>query len=189
MSKNGRPASRPTKADRFEGLAKQVESLTMAVRINQMMAQKMAQQLASLADGMANNTGMLNDFQYRAIAMQKLANVSSAQLQELTDELKLVDFESESAKKDTEGKFERVNLVESDADTVIISSATPEEQEDKGILRSRIKIADMGQPDLQEKIVGKTVGDRVEAVLGGVKHLIEIVGVRRAPVVEEKQEQ
>lgn len=188
MSKNGRIATRPTKADRFEQMAKQVESLTMAVRINQMMAQKMAQQLTSLADGMTVNTGMLNDFQYRTIAMQKLTNISSVQLQELTDELKLIDFESESARKDAQGKFELVSKVESDADTVIITSTTPEEQEDKGILRSRLMISDMGQPELQEKLIGKAVGDKVDAILGGVKHLIEIVGVRREPAVEEKQD-
>jgi hypothetical protein len=188
MSKGGRTASRPTKSDRFEQMAKQVENLTMAVRVGQMMSQRMAQQLNSIVENLTINTGMLNDFQYRALAMQQLAGVDKSQLQAITDQLKLADFDKESEAKDQAGGFLVVDKVEGDDDTVLITSFTPDEKEDKGILRSRIKISDMNQADLQAKLVGCVVGSKVEATLNGVNHVIEILGIRRAAPVPAEAE-
>lgn len=170
-----------TKADRFQNVEKQVEALTMATRIGQMMAQRTLQQMEGLAANTATNTGMLNDFQYRLLALQQMLGVDVVKLQAIADEMKLADFDRESVRKDFEGHFEVVESVETDADTIILTSSTPEEKEDRGILRSRMKIADMNQPDFAAQLVGKKVGDKVEAQLGGTKHVVTILGIRRQP--------
>ena len=181
MSANGRSSSRPTKADRFEQMVKQIESLTMAVRISQMMSQKMAQQLDAMNNGISVNTSMLNDFQYRVLATQQLLGVDPAQLQVITDGMKLTDFNAESLRKDQEDKCEVSTKIESDADTVIIKSETPDQVPDRGILRSRIRISEMNQPDLQAKLIGCEVGAKVETDLGGMRHIVEVLGIRRDP--------
>ena len=182
--------TKPTKLERFDALAKQVENLSMASRLTQMMVQNINRHIPNLETSLTSNTGMLNDFQYRLLAIQQLLGLDSVKLQEITDSLKLSDFEKESTRKDLEGNFAVGEEVTSDEDTVIITTTTPDEKEDHGILRSRIKISEMNQADLAAKLRGAKVGTKVESVLNGVKHIVEVLGIRSEPpkveAVEEK---
>jgi len=187
MSKGRRPG-RVTKVERFEQLVKQVEAVSMAIRLNQLMVQGLNRRMDELQRDVQSATSMLNDFQYRLLAVQQLSGLDATQLQGVADTMKLTDFERELTRKDAEDKALVVDTVESDEDVVIITSTTPEAKSDMGILRSRIKIADMNQPDLMAQLQGKKVGDKVETTLNNVKHLIEILGIRRLPKVEKSEE-
>lgn len=187
MSKGRRPG-RITKVERFEHLTKQVEALSMATRLNQMMVQGINRRLDELQRDVRSATSMLNDFQYRLLAIQQLSNLDAAQLQGVSDTLKLVDFERELARKDLEENVAIVDTVESDDDIVVITSTTPEAGSDQGILRSRIRISEMNQVDLMAKLQGKKVGDKVETTLNEVKHVVEVLGIRRAPKPEKVEE-
>ena len=172
------------KGEKFQQLVKQVESLSMATRLNQLLIQKMGQQMGEMAQGISNSQTMLNDFQYRLLALQKNLNVDVDGLQKVADELKLEDFTKASDAQDADGTWDVIEKVENDNDTVIITSTTPAEKEDKGILRSRIAVGEMQQPDLQAKLVGTKAGDVVVHNLNGCEHHIAVLGVRRKKVVE-----
>jgi hypothetical protein len=172
----------------MDQMNKQVDAASMALRLNQLMVQQLTKQVGEMRQSLATATNMLNDFQYRMLAMQRIANIDAPALQRVTDDLKLADFDQELARKDAEDKAEVVPAVESDDDIVIITSTTPDAGGDHGILRSRIRIAETNHPDLMKAFIGKKVGDKVETELNGMKHVIEILGVRRLPKVEQKEE-
>ena len=172
------------KGEKFQQLVKQVESLSMATRLNQLLIQKMGQQMGEMAQGISNSQTMLNDFQYRLLALQKNLNVNVDDLQAVADALKLEDFTKASDEQDADGTWDVIDTVETNNDTVIITSTTPGEKEDKGILRSRITVAEMQQPELQAKLIGAKTGDVVVHTLNGCEHHITILGVRRKKTVE-----
>jgi len=188
MSKSRKPA-RVTKVEKWEQLVKQVEALSMAIRLNQMMVQNMGRAFDGVRENTVQNTSVLNDFQYRLLALQQLSGTDSQKLQEIADQLKLADFDNEVIRKDAEEQAIVADIVESDNDVVIITSTTPDVSPSQGILRSRIKIADMNQPELMASLHGKKVGDTVEAKLNETRHVIEILGVRRLPVTEVSVEE
>jgi hypothetical protein len=185
MSRN-RPPARLTKEAKHNQMVQQLEQLTMATRMNQLVIQQMSNVINSLKSEIGYATSMLNDFQYRMLAVQQLANLDANKLQEIADGLKIIDFNTEAAKKDVAEKAEIVDKIESVDDVVIITSSTP--GQDAGILRSRIKVVEMNQPELADALIGKTIGDKVEAKLNNMTHIIEILGIRRLPKVEEQVE-
>lgn len=184
MSK-GRPPARLTKIEKHDQMVKQLEQLSMAMRLNQMMIQQLGKNNESLRNELSNATSMLNDFQYRLLAVQQLNNLDPKKLQDVADALKIDDFNKECVRKDLNDKAEIVNTIESSEDIVIVTSSTPGAEFDQGILRSRIKVSETNLPELIDLLVGKSVGDKVTATLNGVSHSIEILGVRRLPKVEE----
>jgi hypothetical protein len=184
MSK-GRPPARLTKIEKHDKMVKQLEQLSMAMRLNQMMIQQLGKNNESLRNELSNATSMLNDFQYRLLAVQQLNNLDPKKLQDVADALKIDDFNKECVRKDLNDKAEIVNTIESSEDIVILTSSTPGAEFDQGILRSRIKVSETNLPELIDLLVGKSVGDKVTATLNGVSHSIEILGVRRLPKVEE----
>ena len=184
MSKGRKPA-RLTKVEKFDSMTKQLETMAMALRLNQMMVQNLNKQMNSMHQDLTTATGLVNDFQYRLLALQQLSGIDTSIMQTMADSLKILDFDKESAKKDLDEEMVEIQQIESDEDTVIISSSTPDVTPDQGILRSRIKIADMNQPQLATSLKDKKLGDEVEANLNNTKHIIRILGIRRTTKVSE----
>ena len=189
MSKGRRE---PTKGEKFEQLQKtskelssNTQNLAMALRINQLLMQQMQRTIEVLQEDVRNQQAMLMDYQYRFRALLGLNQTVPEVLQEAADKMRVEDFNAECARQDEKETAEIVSKVETNNDVVILTSRTPGTVPDAGILRSRIKIAEMGQPELEKDILGKAVGDKVVAKLNGVDHEIEILGVRRLPKVEE----
>lgn len=184
MTNQMKPA-KLNKGEKFEMLIKQVKNLSMAVRLNQLLMQKLSQQIGEVANMATTNSNMLNDFQYRMLAVQKTLSIDVDALQKISDELKLNDFNQASELQDADGTWDVIDVVADENDVVIITSITPLEAEDKGILRSRISLAEMQQPELQAKIIGAKVGDTVIHTLNGAEHHITILAARRKKVVAE----
>jgi hypothetical protein len=167
--------------DRVEKLEKETANLNMAVRIVQMLLKQVMEQLESIKADTRANTSMLNDFQYRLLGLQSATNANVADVARIADELKLTDWNDASAKEDTTGGFATSDLVTAATDTVIITSSTPEVSPDAGIFRSRTVLAETGNKDLIDALLNKKVGDKVEVSLNGIKHIIELLGVRVKP--------
>ena len=170
------------KKDKYDELVKQVEVLASSVRLNQIMIQNMHKALQEIANNTRNNTSVIDDLQFRILALKDINNISTERVQNVADSLKVKAFEEASVLKDQEEKAAAVDQVESEEDIVIIRSKTPDKEKDTGILRSRIQIKDMNIPDLAKKLLGAKVGTEVETFLNSDRHVVTVLGIRRKPV-------
>lgn len=171
-----------TKGERFEELEKRVANVEMAGRVTQMLLQQIGQSVSPMARDVGELAGRQREIQYRLLAIQELLSLNLDTINARSEELQAKDFEETSAKEDADKGY-TVGDVITDESIVIFTSKTPDEAEDKGILRSKLLVKDIGFPALREDLIGKKVGDTIETDVNGVKHAITILGVRTTPVV------
>jgi hypothetical protein len=200
--KNGfRQKAQPSKKEQIRQADANVKNLQMAVRIMQMSLQQLASSYQNITNDMSKLMSVVNNLQYRSNALQQLTNLSEDAIVAKADELKLNDYNEASDKEDAEKGLTLLETVAADS-ICIITSTCNEENKDKGIFRSKFNLDQCGVPELQQKLLGCKVGDKVECKLNGTDHLIELLGIRQAPpkiepktdevqqvVVEAKQEQ
>lgn len=172
-----------SKGERFEALEKRVQNIEMASRVGQMLIQQIGNAVSPMARDVGELAGRQRELQYRLLAVQELLNLNIDQINTRSEELQVKDFEETSAKEDTEKGYDTVDTVTEDS-VVIFTSKTPEEAVDKGILRSKLLVKEIGFPSLREDLIGKKVGDTLLTDVNGTKHSITILGVRYAPVTQ-----
>lgn len=175
--------------DRLKELEVAVQNSQMALQMSQMMVKHLTNQLSALQSDVGGVMGMSNDFQYRTLAMLELGAFDKDAINAKAEEFKLTDFEKASDKEDLSKGYEvdPAGVVTEDS-IVIISSSTPDTDEDQGIFRSKFSMNECNTPDLREKLLGSKVGDTLETDIQGVVHKIDVLGLRlkkEEEVVEE----
>ena len=169
---------KPTKAQTIESLAKEVSNVQMAGRVSQMMLQTFMQNMQNMSKDLGKAFGIINELQYKILAMQSVGNFDMDAMAKKAEELRLNDFIEASDAEDKEGNFTIGDVVQDDS-TVIITSTTASDE--PGLFRSRIKLADCGVPALIQGLAGKPIGTKVECKLNDVDHVVELLGVRNPP--------
>jgi len=149
----------------------------MAVRMTQMMCQRLMESQKAMAEDMSRLFQLVTETQYKLLAAQEVAGLDPVRLAAAANALRLKDFEEASDKEDLKDSFVSIDLVEPDS-TVILTSTTSGDS-DQGIFRSRLKLADSGTPALIQGLVGKPVGTKFEIKLNNADHVIELLGIRR----------
>lgn len=161
-----------------EELKKQVENLAMALRVSQALLQQVLPGIQNMGNDIKSTQSMLNDFQYRFLAVQKMLNIDIPKMAAVASELKLSDWEKASDEDDVQQGFVFANKVESPHDIIIITSEV-EGKPDTGIFRSKMVLAETGNQALIEALTGAEVGAKVSVELAGETHNITLLGVRR----------
>jgi hypothetical protein len=185
MSNNGfRVQPQASKKDKLRELETYVSNLTAASRITQAMIQQLLQNNKNMGEDLNKTMGMLNELQYKILAMQKLSPVSALKVAEEVELLKLNDFNEASDKEDAQKGYTVLDTVE-DSSNIVILTSTTSSVPDKGIFRSKITLSEAGVPDLVSGLVGKPVGTKVSVKLNGEEHLVELLGVRKPPAAAE----
>jgi hypothetical protein len=176
----------PSKNDTIRQMATEMQNLQMAGRVSQMMVQQLIQNNKSMGNDLNRALNLINELQYKILAVQTVSNLDMVALAAVADGLRLKDFNETSDNEDARDGYTAIATVEEDS-TVILTSTTAEV--DKGIFRSRIKLADCGVPELITALAGKEVGTKVTIKLNAVDHEIELLAVRRpkAQVAEVPQ--
>lgn len=169
----------PTFAEDIDALKKQVENLTMALRISQALMQQVLPSVQNMGNDIKNVSSMFNDFQYRFLAMQKLMDVDVIKMAQIADELKLADWEKASDADDVERELVVADSVESPQDIVIFTSDVYDKPE-AGIFRSKMVLAETGNQEMIDRLQGMVVGTKLSVELAGNTHHITLLGVRRA---------
>ena len=178
----------PSKGEKFDALNKQVNQMSMAMNVSQMMISRQGQNQQQLQQDLQEIANRQREIQYRILALAELCSVDETKLNELVTEKQLIDYNELSDKEDQEKGYTLADEVTENS-VVIITSKTPELEEDKGILRSKLTWSEIGFPDLKEGLLGKKVGDKTEAMVNGTLHVCEVVGIRNMPQVEENIEE
>lgn len=185
-TKGFRVPAQGSKKDQLKQLDTELKNMQMAGRISQMMVQQLMQNVKSMGDDLGNALNQLMELQYKYTAVQKHLNLDTAALDKIANEQRLKDFEEGSKKADESEGLEVADEVEQDSTITITSTAVDEQGQDRGIFRSRLKLAESGVPDLIQGLQGKKVGGRLTVKLNGLEHHVEILAIRKpAAKVEE----
>lgn len=169
------------KTETLMSMDKELKNLQMAGRVSQMMTQQLMQNLQNLGQDMGKAFKIINELQYKLLAMQATGNFDPAVLAAKADELRLNDFIEASDAEDKAGSFTVGDVVKDDSTVIITSTAGTSE----GIFRSRIKLAECGVPALIRDLSGKSIGTKVTCQLNGEEHVVELLGVRNPPPAVE----
>lgn len=184
--KNGfRTSPQAGRKERLRNLDAELKNLSMAGRISQMMTQQLMQNLQNISKDLGSAFNLINELQYKLLAVQKITNLDVTQLNAIADELRLKDFNDASDKEDIKENFAVGTVV--DQDSIVVLTSTTGENDDKGIFRSKMKLADSGSPDLIQAFMGREVGAKAVVKLNDVDHVVELLAIRQPPkaVVEE----
>ena len=186
-----------SKKDQMRELATMVQNLQMAVRVMQMGMQQMGQSFQRMDADIGNSMGVLNDIQYRTLAMVESGKFDKSELDKAAETLKLEDYTKASDKEDKDKKYTTADVVAEDS--VVILTSKCKEDETKSVFRTKFKLDESGNPEAQEKLKGLKVGEKVELKIGGLTHVVEVLGIRTVPApveqpkaaqpVESKQEE
>jgi hypothetical protein len=149
----------------------------MALRVNQLLLKKVMDQLQPMQSELKNNTGILNDFQYRILGLQKCLPVNTEELTAVVDSLKLKDWQEASDKDDELNGLVSADMVSSKENVVILTSEIVGEEPGSGIFRSKIKLEEAGQ-ELTDVLLNKKPGESVEVKLNDKTHHVTLLGVR-----------
>lgn len=166
------------KTEMIQSLDKELKNLQMAGRVTQMMVQQMMQNSQSMSKDLGKAFGIINELQYKILAMQSIGNFDMSAMATKAEELRLNDFIEASDAEDKAGNFTIGDVVQEDS-TVIVTSTSA--GDNSGIFRSRIKLAECGVPALIRDLAGKPVGTKVACQLNGEEHVVELLGIRNPP--------
>jgi len=176
--KGFRQAAQPNRKEKLHTMAKELENLTMASRINQMMTQQLMQNLKNMGEDIGRALNLISELQYKILAIQKVSGLSIEDMNKVANDQRLIDFNEASDKEDTERGFTEGDIV--NEQSVIILTSTTEEK-DRGIFRSRLKLAECGVPDLINAFMGRGVGAKAIVSLNGLDHEVELLAVKQPP--------
>lgn len=178
------------KQDSVKGRIKELEvalqNTQMALQVSQMMIKHLTDQFKATQNDVANTMGMLNDFQYRTLAMLEVGNFSKDAIDAQAEAFKLKDFNDASLKEDIEKGYldDEAGVVAEDS-VIVITSRTPSLEEDQGIFRSKFPMAECLTPALRGKLLGLKLNDKVNVELGGTTHEVSILSIKKLKVANE----
>lgn len=172
--------------DRIKELEVALQNTQMALQVSQMMIKHITDQFKAVQNDVTNTMGMLNDFQYRTLAMLEVGKFDRDDIERKAEVLKLIDFDKASAKEDSQrGYVEDEAGVVTENSIITITSHTPDLAEDQGIFRSKFPMAECLTPALRQKLIGLKLNETTEVDISGAKHSLTIVSIKKAQVVEE----
>lgn len=172
--------------DRIKELEVALQNTQMALQVSQMMIKHMTDQFKAVQNDLTNTMGMLNDFQYRTLAMLEVGNFNRDDIEQKAEALKLVDFDKASAKEDEQkGYVHDEDGVVTENSVITITSHTPDLAEDQGIFRSKFPMSECLTPALRGKILGAKLNETVDVEIGGIKHNLTILSIKKPHVAEE----
>lgn len=177
-----------SKGEELAALKTELANLQMAGRIAQMMTQQLMQSVQSMSNDLGSTLNQLYEAQYQLSAIKTHLKLDPVELNKIANAQRLVDFDEASAKQDVKEDLVASDVVEEDSTITITSVATDESGNDRGIFRSRLKLAESGVPDLITGLAGKKAGDKVNVKLNGFDHVVELLAVRKPAVVQAAPE-
>ena len=169
------PSKKKINLNEFQAM---FQNLQMAVRMMQMTLGKLSETTIKLDNDVSRAMGVLNDLQYRTLAMMELGQFDKSRLDEIADRMKKEDFDKASTLEDLKKNFVPAEVTDVECDVVLTSFCKADEA--KSIFRSRITLSDITDTTLRDKFIGLKVGDVTAMTLLGQDHAVEVLGIRKA---------
>ena len=176
-SKKGfRQPKQPTKKAKLHDMQAIVQNNQMGIRILQQVMQQSIQNNQNISQDISKMMGVLNDLQYRTLAMMEVLSIDKTALDATAEKLKIADFNEASDKEDVEKQYTVADVVT--PESVVIVTSTCETSPENAIFRSKFKLSESGNKEAMELFPGKKVNDVVELPLNGHTHMVTILAIR-----------
>ena len=186
MKVNGQ--TKPSQLDRLEALEKNAETLSMGVRVSQMLVKQVMDRMQQTQEMLHVKSSALSDLQYRLLALQKVTGVDLALVQKEADRLKLEEWTRASDEDSASRGLVKSDAVKSKESIVVFTSTTPDQPEDRGVFRSKIRVLELGSLPAMEAFEGKKPGDVFDITLSDQKHQVTLLEVYEEPKQEAVSE-
>lgn len=167
-----------------------LQNTQMALQVSQMMIKHLTDQFKATQNDLTSTMGMLNDFQYRTLAMLEVGNFDRDSVDSKAETLKLLDFDKASDKDDAlKGYINDEDGVITGDSVVTITSHTPDLAEDQGIFRSKFHMSECLSPAIREKLIGLKLNETVRVNLNGADHDMTVLSIKKGTKTEQQSEQ
>jgi len=155
-----------------------VANIQQALSIQKIVFEQFASGFGKLDKDMHNAMGVLNDLQYRTLALVE-ASSNTAAIDKIAEDFKLKDYNDASDKEDLSKGYVLDDIVKEDS--IVTLSSKCEKNPEYAIFRTKFKLNDeVVLPELKGKILGLKAGDTVETKLpDGMTHLLEVICVKK----------
>jgi len=181
MPKGFRVPAQDSRKQRITVLEAELKQLATAARLSQMMLQRMMENTQNISYDIGKAFNMISELQYKLLAAEKIANLDPKAIAAAANEIRLTDFNEASAKEDIQKNYTIPEVVSEDSVVIITTTA---EQPDKSIFRSKVALKEANVPELTKGLVGREVGAKLVVSLAGVKHTVELLGIRQPPAAK-----
>jgi HAMP domain-containing protein len=171
------------KQSEIEPLRKQVENMTMALRVSQALLQQILPQVQSTKDEIASLSGALSDLRYYNKALLNHFKIDSSDehvIVSMVDVLKAQDWQQASDKDDVDSNLAVIETLSSKEDVAMFSTKLVTDPF-KGIFRSKIALSELQDESLINSFLGKTVGEVFNVKFNNVEHVVTLLGARSLP--------
>jgi hypothetical protein len=180
MKKGFRESKMPSKKQQIEESQNIINDIQKGLQLMRMMMVSMNKSIQGFNADLNNTMTMMNDLQYRTLAMVKAKTFDEETLNRVAMELKIEDYERISSKDDADRGLIDAAVV-SENSIVVFTSATPGQTEDKGILRTKIPVNQSPSQQFKEAIIGKEVGGFFQTTIDGINHDVTILKIKELP--------
>ncbi len=180
MANGFRSKPAPTRKEAARQVNAELTNLQQAMQISQMMIRQLLESNRNMSEDLGRALNLISELQYKVLAVQDVAALDLNALNAKADALRLRDFDDASAREDENKNFTVGDVVKEDSTVILTSTALG----DKGIFRSRLVLAECGVPDLISGLQGQPVGTKVDVMLNGLLHTVELLGIRQPPKQE-----
>lgn len=177
--------NKPNQLERIAALEKNAETISMGVRVSQMLVKQITEQFQQLQQQLYIKTSAVNDLQYRLLALQAVTGVDIDKVQAEADRLKIEEWNKASDEDSIAKGLVAIDSVLDEQSIVIFMSSTPDLPEDRGIFRSKVRLIELGSKEAIDAFRGKKVGDEFEVVLAEQKHLVTLLAIYSEPESQE----
>jgi hypothetical protein len=157
-----------------------LQNTQMALQVSQMMVKHLTDQFKATQNDLSSTMGMLNDFQYRTLAMLDVGNFDRQAIETKAEGLKLIDFNKASEKEDQlKGYIDDSSGIVTENSVIVVTSSTPDLAEDQGIFRSKFPMSECLTPSLRQKLIGLKLNDTVSVELNGATHNLTVLSIKK----------
>lgn len=161
---------------RLEELEQSITALQFSVELSQNLLKRMLQTISRLDQDNVNTINVMNDIQYRTLAMLETSAFNKDEVDAIADSIKLRDFNDASDKEDL---VKGLNVIDCVTETsCVIFTSTTDSETTPGVFRSKLFVSEIFDQELRNKFVGKKVNDTVVHNINEVEHTITILGIR-----------
>lgn len=180
--------NKPNQLERIAALEKNAETLSMGVRVSQMLVKQVMERMQQTQEMLHVKSSALNDLQYRLLALQEVTGVDLALVQAEADRIKLKEWDRAS-KEDSEARgLVKTDFVKNKESIVVFTSTTPYTSEDQGVFRSKVRVIELGSLPAMEAFEGKRSGDVFDVTLADQTHRVTLLEVYEEPKQEAVSE-
>lgn len=169
----------------MRAMREQLATLSAAAKINSMATQNVSEQMRAMKSDMERMQNFISELQFRVLALSELSGAPKEKVAEVTEAIKVKSYEEAAARADAAEGYTPAESVTENSVVVLTSTVDDTGSDNKGYFRARLKMVEMSDAALKEKLLGKGKNYQFDHVVQGVVHHFTLLDVKEAPAAKQ----